>query len=165
MLDNLFVVVADYSRFEHKNAIAEMMRGYSGDDMGGGEPLSEEHCGKIASSLSDFGQAVTVLVFSDKENVKPVGIATSLKSFSTFYLKPILNLHDVFVVDAWRGKGVGGLLLGKTEEIAKNMGCCKLTLEVLNNNLSAKALYNKNGFNPYRLAEEAGEAMFWQKRI
>ena len=51
------------------------------------------------------------------------------------------------------------------EEIAKDLGCCKLTLEVLSGNEKAKAAYLRFGFDGYQLAPETGHALFWQKKL
>lgn len=51
------------------------------------------------------------------------------------------------------------------EEIAISKGCCKITLEVLSNNESAKVAYKKFGFSSYELDPKAGVALFWQKKI
>ncbi|MFC6978476.1 GNAT family N-acetyltransferase [Microbulbifer taiwanensis] len=48
---------------------------------------------------------------------------------------------------------------------AKNRGCCKLTLEVLEKNLPAQIAYRKCGFRPYALDEEYGQAEFWQRYL
>ena len=46
-----------------------------------------------------------------------------------------------------------------------SLGCCKLTLEVLEGNKTAQAAYVANGFVGYQLVSEMGQAMFWQKKI
>ena len=51
------------------------------------------------------------------------------------------------------------------KEIAISKGCCKITLEILSNNESAKAAYKKFGFSNYELDPRAGVGLFWQKRI
>jgi hypothetical protein len=40
-----------------------------------------------------------------------------------------------------------------------------VTLEVLGNNLIAKASYSKFGFNAYELSAGTGKAEFWQKYL
>ena len=57
------------------------------------------------------------------------------------------------------------LAVARTELIARQLGCCKLTLEVLENNLGAQASYRKAGFAPYQLDPQAGRALFWQKPL
>ena len=56
-------------------------------------------------------------------------------------------------------------LLAKAEEIALGLGCCKLTLEVLEGNSVAQAAYKASGFAKYELDPSMGKAMFWQKKL
>lgn len=139
------------------------MLAYSSDVMGGGEALALEHCMNIAAGLDKYGHAYTLLAFD--ENGLPLGLATSILSYSTFKLQPVLNLHDFFVLEKVRGRGLAFMLLENLEVLAKELGCCKLSLEVLSNNEPAKRCYRRFGFEPYALAEEAGCAEFWQKVI
>jgi len=45
------------------------------------------------------------------------------------------------------------------------MGCCKLTLEVLEGNTVARAAYQACGYSGYELNPEIGKALFWQKKL
>ena len=47
----------------------------------------------------------------------------------------------------------------------KELGCCKLTLEVLSNNVSALRVYDHAGFAPYVLDPTAGQALFLEKKL
>jgi GNAT superfamily N-acetyltransferase len=66
--------------------------------------------------------------------------------FSTFACKPLINIHDFFVSERVRSKGVAQQMIQHIAEFAKKMGCCKLTLEVLATNEQAKRAYSKAGF-------------------
>jgi ribosomal protein S18 acetylase RimI-like enzyme len=66
--------------------------------------------------------------------------------FSTFHARPLLNIHDLAVVPGRRGKGVGRALLTAAEAHAGELGCCKLTLEVQDDNTPARQLYERFGF-------------------
>jgi ribosomal protein S18 acetylase RimI-like enzyme len=66
--------------------------------------------------------------------------------FSTFQGLPLLNIHDLAVLPAQRGAGVGRALLAAAEEHARATGCCKLTLEVQEDNTPARRLYERVGF-------------------
>ena len=89
----------------------------------------------------------------------------SFEAFSTFSCKPLINIHDVVVLNEYRGNAVSQKMLDKVEEIAKTKGCCKVTLEVLSNNKVAKSAYSKFGFSGYELDSKAGAALFWQKTL
>lgn len=76
---------------------------------------------------------------------------------------PLINIHDVVVVDEFRGLGLSQKMLSKVEEIATSKGCCKITLEVLEGNNVAKRSYIKFDFSGYELDPVMGKAVFWQK--
>jgi len=56
-------------------------------------------------------------------------------------------------------------MIQQVEAIAIEHGCCKLTLEVLEGNVVAKAAYKKLGFGGYELDPKMGQAVFWQKTL
>jgi len=74
-------------------------------------------------------------------------------------------VHDIIVDKKYRGLGLSKSLLAKAEEIALRLGCCKLTLEVLEGNTIAQAAYKASGFAGYELDPKMGKAMFWQKKL
>jgi ribosomal protein S18 acetylase RimI-like enzyme len=49
------------------------------------------------------------------------------------------------------------------EQLARRIGCCKITLEVLEGNIVAQALYRSSGFAGYKLDPKLGRAMLWQR--
>ena len=93
------------------------------------------------------------------------GLINYLEGFSTFKARPLLNVHDVVVKPEFRGRGISRQLFEFVFEAARELGCCKVTLEVLEGNEVAKQAYTRFGFEPYRLTEAAGVAEFWQKWI
>jgi GNAT superfamily N-acetyltransferase len=92
-----------------------------------------------------------------------VGLINCFTGFSTFSAKPLLNIHDVVVPEVHRGQGIGQTLLSWAEAKARQLGCCKLTLEVLSNNTHALAAYHQAGYAPYMLDPAAGHALLMQK--
>ena len=87
------------------------------------------------------------------------------RAFSTFACRPLLNLHDLGVSPRFQGQGVGKALLSALEQRGLAMGCCKITLEVLEGNAVAQGLYRKQGYEGYALDEHTGRALFWQKKL
>ena len=72
-------------------------------------------------------------------------------------------MHDVVVLASHRGQRVGEQMLSLVEQIARERGACKLTLEVLQGNRSAIKLYERLGFAGYELDPAMGHAQFLQK--
>jgi ribosomal protein S18 acetylase RimI-like enzyme len=60
---------------------------------------------------------------------------------------------------------VGRLLLAAVERKARELGCCKVTLEVLENNRRARELYAAVGFAQATYQEAAGGALFLAKKL
>jgi ribosomal protein S18 acetylase RimI-like enzyme len=56
-------------------------------------------------------------------------------------------------------------LLEAVEDKARELGCCKLTLEVMDNNQRALRTYEAAGFVRYALQKEAGTATFMSKPL
>jgi len=153
------VVTADLDNPDHANAVLAVLNTYASDPMGGGEPLSPYTQKNLIASLKKRSNIYTILAFDNQE---PIGIALCFEGFSTFACKPLLNIHDFAVVPAYRGKGVGGQLLARVKQLARNLGCCKITLEVLDGNIPGKALYTSQGFELYTLGPQTGHAVFMQ---
>jgi len=160
--DTLRVVPADLDRPEHQAAVLAMVDAYSRDPMGDGAPLAPEVRDRLIPGLR---RHPTTLVFLAYDADAPVGVAVCFLGFSTFSAKPLVNLHDVCVVPSHRGRGVGRRLLEAVEARARELGCCKLTLEVLDQNHRALQTYTAAGFKRYSLQPGAGEAIFLAKPL
>ncbi len=77
-----------------------------------------------------------------------IGYAMTAKSFSTEFGKPCIWIEDLYVMDGYRGQGVGSCFL---QEIIRRNPNALLRLEVEEENRQAVAAYEKNGFTvlPY----------------
>ncbi len=143
-------------------AIVNLLNEYALHPMGGGEALSEYTRNNLAKHLAERDDCVVILAWDDKE---AVGLCNCFEGFSTFASRPLMNIHDVYVKQSHRGQGIAAQMMQKAEEIARDRGCCKMTLEVLNHNEKAKVSYLASGYSPYQLDERHGHAEFWQKPI
>ena len=76
---------------------------------------------------------------------KPAAIAVFLYSFPSFLGKPGIYLEDLFVIEKFRGKGIGKSMLSFLAKIAKDRGCEELQWTVLNWNESSRRFYNNIG--------------------
>lgn len=133
---------------------------YALDPMGGGRGLSDYARHNLVGRLQQLPGFHAALVMDGDQ---AVGLINCFAGFSTFAAKPLLNIHDIVVHGAWRGRGIARLLLDWAARRAGELGCCKLTLEVLANNGPALAAYTRAGFAPYVLDPQAGHALFLQK--
>ena len=153
---------ADYADPKHREEIPVVLNAYAADPMGGGVPLSDFAKVNLVDKLSQVPNAFTILSHVDGE---PAGLVNCLQGFSTFACQPLINIHDVVVLEKFRGHGLSQRMLQQVEAIARERGCCKITLEVLSNNTIAKNAYAKFGFEGYELDPEAGHALFWEKAL
>ncbi|WP_207869160.1 GNAT family N-acetyltransferase [Brevundimonas goettingensis] len=156
------VVRADYGDPIHAAAVVELLDAYARDPMGGKHPLSLAVREGLIPALAARPDALSVLAFVDGA---PAGLVNVFEGFSTFRCAPLLNVHDVAVLAEYRGLGLARRMLALVEAIALERGCCKLTLEVLEGNHPAKALYRSLGFAGYALDPELGQAQFWEKPL
>lgn len=160
------VIRADYANPVHGRALVAVLDAYASDPMGGGEALSDFSRTHVVASLAARPHIFSVLAFiGENENDvnNAVGLVNCIEGFSTFACRPLVNIHDLVVLPGYRGQGIGAQMLVVVEEIARQRGACKLTLEVLEGNGGAQRLYQKVGFAPYALDPVMGSAQFLQK--
>jgi ribosomal protein S18 acetylase RimI-like enzyme len=101
---------------------------------------------ELPAKLADWPHAFSVLAHADSSDRRPVGLINCFFGFSTFQLRPLVNIHDVIVTGDFRGRGVAGRMLEEVERIARTCDCCRLTLEVYGDNGPARRAYEKYGF-------------------
>ena len=158
---NIEIVKADFAKPTHATAFISALDAYARDPMGGGSPLSDYARVNLVATLARRNDWFTVLAFVDGE---VAGLANCLEGFSTFACQPLINIHDFAVLPAYRRLGLGRKILAFVEQLAAARGCCKLTLEVLEGNKIAQAMYTDAGFAGYELGD-GGHALFWQKKL
>lgn len=158
----LTIIPADFHNPTHGGMILSLLDEYAQGPMGGNEPLSDFTRTNLIAKLAERPTAGALIALHDGI---PAGLAIYFEGFSTFACQPLLNLHDFMVAQRFRGQGIAQQLLAALDQAALARGCCKITLEVLEGNEPAKALYRKTGYKGYELASETGQAMFWQKKL
>lgn len=156
------ILDADLNRPDHARDFVALLDEYARDPMGGGTPLPETVKRDLPGALAARPGVHLLLAYVDGA---PAGLANCMEGFSTFACKPLLNIHDFMVSAPFRGQGVARRLMAAVEQKALELGCCKVTLEVLEGNLPAQALYRSVGYAGYQLDARAGKALFWQKKL
>lgn len=156
------IVEADLSRQEHQQSILGLVDAYARDPMGNGKPLTPEVRRALIPGLQ---QHPTTIIFLAYRGSDAVGIADCFLGFSTFAARPLINISDFYVLPAYRGQGIGRLLIEGVERKAREMDCCKLTLEMQENNHRARKVYESAGFTQAVYVEAAGRALFLSKSL
>lgn len=151
-----------FSDSNHAAALVQLLNEYASSPEGGGCALSEFSRSHLASELEKRAHAHALLAWVDGS---PAGLLVAFEGFSTFQCRPLLNIHDLIVSEAYRGQALSKRLFEKAEAMARRLGCCKLTLEVLEGNEVAKRAYASMGFAGYELDPRLGKALFWEKKL
>jgi len=156
------VVRADLGDEKHAEAVLALLSHYALDEMAGARPLPDAVRESVIAGLRAHPTTDIQLAFDGE---RAVGVAICFIAFSTFRAQRILNIHDLAVLDTERGKGIGRKLLGAVEVRARELGCCKLTLEVLEHNRRARGLYGSYGFGHFAPGEAQHTTFFLEKPI
>jgi ribosomal protein S18 acetylase RimI-like enzyme len=156
------IVEADLNRKDHQEVVLMLIDAYAKDPMGNGKPLSPEVRRDLIPGLR---RHPTTIIFLAYHKTQAIGIAMCFLGFSTFAARPLINIHDLAVLPTYRGKGIGQKLLAAVECKARGIGCCKLTLEVQENNHLAKHTYRAAGFAQAKYQKTAGGSLFFSKPL
>ena len=159
---NVTIVDADLSRAEHQHALVTMLDAFMRDPMEGGQPLSEQSRREVVPGLRAHPACYVLLAWRDG---LPIGFSICFLGFSTFNARPLINIHDIFVDSAVRGMGIGRMLLERIEAKARELNCCRITLEVRQDNSVARGLYRKVGFDQAVDGTERIAVEFWHKTL
>jgi ribosomal protein S18 acetylase RimI-like enzyme len=162
MKTSVDIVQADLERADHQRDVIALTAAYALDPMGIGGPLPEETLARLIAGLKSNPTTLIFLAYVDGE---AVAIATCFRGFSTFFAKPLINIHDLAVLPAHRGRGIGRQLLSRIEMSAREAGCCRVTLEVQENNATARHLYEECGFAQAVYGKPVGAALFYAKPL
>jgi ribosomal protein S18 acetylase RimI-like enzyme len=132
-----------YADLDDRNAIGMLINAYIEDEMGGGEPLAPEQRQHLTELLERHPKSIVLLACLGSIRC---GMLVAFENVSTFSVRPMINIHDVVVLKAYRGRDVGRSLLDAVVRIAGERRCGRLTLEVRKDNLIARNLYESVGF-------------------
>ena len=112
-----------------------------------------------------FGDAPAAQVVLALIGDEPAGFALWFRNYSTFLARPGIHLEDLFVLPAFRGRGIGRMLLEHLAQTAASRGYGRLEWAVLDWNVDAIRFYESLGATPmgdwttYRLTGAALAAL------
>ena len=125
-------------------------------------PNSEEQSRLLEDGFGDRPRFEAWLAFWNGEPT-PVGYAVCFETYSTFRATPTLYLEDIFVLPAYRGRGIGSALLRHCIQLAHDRGCARMEWTCLDWNKKAQQVYEQIGARHlsewylYRLTREGME--------
>ena len=156
------IIEANLKNEDHTTAITFLLNEYAKDLQGYKRSLPENVLKELIPEMSKIPTSIIYLATVES---KYVGMAICFLGFSTFYARPIINIHDFTVLMDFRKLGIGKKLVDAIEKKAIELNCCKLTLEVQEMNKNAIRLYGKCGFEKSILDESEGQALFLSKYL
>ncbi len=109
--------------------------------------------------FGDRPAAEVVIAYADDV---PAGFALFFQSYSTFLGRPGLYLEDLFVVETWRGHGLGRLLLAHLARLVVERGWGRMEWSVLTWNEPAIGFYRRIGaqlLEEWRTCRITGQAL------
>lgn len=74
------------------------------------------------------------------------GFALMYPGFNSLTLKPNWLLHDLYVAEEYRGRGISKLLLQTCQAHVLSQGDGGIMLQTAHDNIKAQQLYERNGF-------------------
>ncbi len=155
MNDGLRIRLADLRRGDDQDAVRMLINAYAADSMGLSRALPPETQLRLVRDLAGNSSALQFIAW---QHESAVGIAVCFLAYSTFMARPLVNIHDLYVREDHRRRGIAAKLLDAVESHASGIGCCRITLEVRHDNVAAQSLYRLKGFSP-----GTPPYGFWQK--
>jgi len=153
---------ADLEDPRHRIAVRDLIDAYARDPMGSGSGLPQQVLDRLIPGLHAHPSSVVFVAWAGDE---PAGVAVCFVGFSTFTARPVLNIHDLAVLPQHRRRGVARGLLESVEARGRELGCVKLTLEVLEENHVAQALYRSFGFGNADIGAGAKRTWFLERPL
>ncbi len=111
-----------------------------------------------------FERHITDAVIAELSGV-PIGFAIWAYSFSTFTGKPTLYIDDIYVQEAYRGRGIGSKIFSYLAGVAWEKDCARMDWYCMETNVSGKEYYHGMGaeeiewFKVFRLNRSQIEEM------
>jgi GNAT superfamily N-acetyltransferase len=107
--------------------------------------------------LEESAQNQGAVVIAESEAGAIIGLLTCWRAedATDITVVPEARVHlyvsELFVAEAWRGRGVAGALLAAAEAHARSIGIAQVTIGSLATNASARRAYAKAGFEDYEI--------------
>ena len=131
----------EQAKVENKDALVELMRQFNAFD---GLPFDRT---KARAALGEILRDESLgRVFLIKEGEDLIGYAVLTLGFSLEFHGRDAFIDEIYLSEAFRGKGYGGRALEFLEEQCRELGVKALHLEVEGKNERAQRFYRESGF-------------------
>ena len=154
---NSKIIIGDLKNDNHLTDLITILSEYRIDYMGVCVPYNSKEITQLKSKLLEQKSIIIFLSYIDD---KVIGASVCFKGMSTFTTKSLINIHDICVLKEYRGRGLGRQLMTFVIEYAKTQDCSKVTLEVREDNGTARKLYRSLMFK-----ESTPVMNFWSKQL
>ena len=150
---NISVVYVDIKSVEHRSIFDALFTEYA-------LTLSVDIERTMVTQLFELPYFHGFICFDDQI---PIGFAVCFESYSTYRAKKVLNIHDFMICGDYRGQGVGKTLLQGIDQYCCENDVLKITLEVDNDNIVARKLYNSCDYEDCNIVQKG--LLHWQKYL
>ena len=114
---NIIVYQVDYEDPKHAADLIHLLDYYAQTPEGGGKPLSDSVKQTLVKNLSALANAVSLIAY---EEDKAIGLLNAFGGFSTFANEPLVNIHDVVVLEAYRNQRDCASVISSDGRVSEN---------------------------------------------
>jgi ribosomal protein S18 acetylase RimI-like enzyme len=133
-------IVIRRAAMEDVDRVAPLFDGYRGFY---GKPSDVPAAREFLAARLSANESIVLIATAGDE---VAGFAQLYRSFSSVSLGRVAILNDLFVVPAWRGRGVGARLLDAVERESRERGAIRVELATGKGNDVAHRLYEGRGY-------------------
>lgn len=106
--------------------------------------------GTVSATLDDlardgFGDRKLFEVLLAEESGAVGGMLVFIPTYSTWQGRPGVMIHDLFVREAARGRGIGEALVKELARLGEQRGWARMDVSVLEANSAARRFYDRQG--------------------
>jgi len=160
LIDHVSISRLSLSDTGDRDALRRLLNEFATSESGGGQPMHDDVLAQLPDQLAACPTYIGLLA---KDGDTALGLLNAFWSVSSFKARPLINIHDITVTAGAQSLGIGRQMMTELERIGRQMQCCKITLEVLDGNIRASALYQRLGYEFYQLDPSLGRARLMQK--
>lgn len=106
-----------------------------------------------ATGLLQRQDTLTLVAVDENEHVVGYLIASKQRKPPIYHHTRIAYLSDAYVTKSYRGQGILKRFIEELEAWCKREGVTAIDVMLFRNNTDARAIYEKMGFEPYRIVQ------------